>query len=61
MLWLNDLMAACVHNLSLVFLLMLSPLQNEIENENKINQNSSVNSYISSIWIIKVCLKDWGL
>ena len=56
-------MAVCVHNLPLVILLILSPLRNESENENKINQNSSVNirtiSYISSIWIIKICLKDW--
>ena len=40
----------------------ISPLRNESENENKINQNSSVNirviSYISSIWIITICLKD---
>ena len=37
-------------------------ITSESENENKINQNSSVNirviSYISSIWIIKICLKD---
>ena len=46
MLRLNDLMAVCVQNLPLVILLMLSPLRNESENENKINQNSSVNSYI---------------
>ena len=39
MLRLNDLMAACVHSLPLVNLLMLSPLLNESENENKINQN----------------------
>ena len=45
MLQLNDLMAVCVHNLPLVILLMLSPLRNEIENENKIHvyQKSSVN------------------
>ena len=42
MLRLNDLMAVCVHNLPLVILLMLSPLRNESENENKMNQNSSV-------------------
>ena len=40
-------MAVCVHNLPLVILLMLSPLRNEGENENKINQNSSVNIIIS--------------
>ena len=28
-------MAVCVHNLPLVILLMLSPLRNESENENK--------------------------
>ena len=63
MLRLNDLMAVYVHNISLVFLLMLSPLRNESENENKINQKSSLHikviSYISSIWIIKKCLKNW--
>ena len=65
MLRLNDLVAVCVHNLELVILQILSPLRNENENENKINQNtgSSVNIrviyYISSIWIIKICLKDW--
>ena len=37
MLHLNDLMAVCVHNLPLVILIMLSPLRNESENENKIN------------------------
>ena len=56
-------MAVCVNNLSLVILLMLSPSRNESENENKISQNRSVNirviSYISNIWIIKICLKDW--
>ena len=56
-------MAVCVHNLSLIILLILCPLRSENENENKINQNSSVNirviSYISSIWIITKCLKDW--
>ena len=50
---LNDLMAVCVNNLSLVILLMLSPSRNESENENKISQNRSVNikviSYLSSI------------
>ena len=63
MLRLNELMAVCVHNLPLVILPMLYPLRNESENENKINQNCSVNIraifYISSIWIIKKCLKDW--
>ena len=63
MLRLNDLIAVCDHNLPLVILLMLSPLWNKSENENKINQNSSVNIrvnfYILSIWIIKICLKDW--
>ena len=55
MLRLNDLVAVCVHNLELVILQILSPLRNENENENKINQNtgSSVNIrviyYISSI------------
>ena len=41
-------MAVCVNNLPLVFLLMLFPLRNESENENKIKQNGSVNiiSYI---------------
>ena len=34
-------MAVCVHNLPLVILLILCPLRNE--NENKLNQNSSVN------------------
>ena len=57
-------MAVCVHNLSLEILLLLSPLRNESKNENKINQNCSVNirviSYISNIWIIKICLKDWN-
>ena len=57
-------MAVCVHNLPLVILIMLSPLRNKSENENEINQNSSVNirviSYVSSIWIIKICLKDWN-
>ena len=43
MLRLNDLMVVCVHNFSLVILLMLSTLRNESENENKMNQNSSVN------------------
>ena len=56
-------MAVCVHNLLLIIILMLSPLRNESGNENKINQNSSVSirviSYISSIYIIKICLKDW--
>ena len=37
----------------------------KVKNENKINQNSSVNirviSYISSISVIKICLKDWVL
>ena len=42
MLRLNDLMAVCVHTPPpLIILLMLSPLPNESENENKINQNSS--------------------
>ena len=41
-------MAICVHNLPLVTLLMLSPLRNESENENKINQNSSVNIRVTS-------------
>ena len=58
-------MAVCVNNLPLVFLLMLfHALRNESENENKIKQNGSVNInyflYISSIWKIKICLKDWG-
>ena len=35
----NGLIAVCVHNLSLVILLILSPLRNEIENENKSNQS----------------------
>ena len=48
MLRLNDLMAVCVHNLPLVILLMLSPLRNESENGNKINQNSSVNITVIS-------------
>ena len=56
-------MAVCVHNLPLVIPHILSPLRNESENENKINQKCSVNirviSHISSIWIIKICLKDW--
>ena len=38
MLRLIDLMAVCVHNLPIVMLPMLSPLRNESENENKINQ-----------------------
>ena len=56
-------MAVCVHNIPLVNFPMLSPLRNESENENKINQNSTVNIrvtfYRSSIWIIKKYLKDW--
>ena len=63
MLWLNDLIAVYAHKLPLVVLVMLSPLRNESENENKFNQNSSINIrviyYISSIWIIKIYLKDW--
>ena len=39
-------MAVCVHNLPLVILLMLSPLRKESENENKINENSSVNNIL---------------
>ena len=42
MLRLKNLMAVCIHNLPLLNLFMLSPLRNESENENKINQNSSV-------------------
>ena len=40
---LSPVTAVCVHNNPLVILLMLSPLRNERENGNKINQNSSVN------------------
>ena len=43
MLRVNDLLTVCVNNLPLVILLILCPLRNESENENKINQNSSVN------------------
>ena len=46
MLRLNDLMAVCVHNLSLIILLMLSPLRNESEIID--NQNSSVNIRVIS-------------
>ena len=42
MLQLDDLMAVCVHNLPPVIPVMLSPLRNESENENKIYQKSSV-------------------
>ena len=49
MLRLNDFIAVCVHNLQLVILLMLSPLQNESENEKKIYQNSSVNIRVISL------------
>ena len=48
MLRLNDLMIVIVHNLPLVIILMLSPLRNESENGNKINQNSSVNITVIS-------------
>ena len=43
MLRLNDLIALCVHNLQLEILVMLSPLRNESENENKSNENYSLN------------------
>ena len=59
MLRLNDLMAVCVHNLPLVILLMLSPLRNESENQNKIDQNSPVNIRVISYIASKTCLKDW--
>ena len=48
MLRLNDLMSVCVHNLLLVILLLLSPLRNESENENKISQNSFLNIRVIS-------------
>ena len=43
MLRLNDLIAVYADKLPLVVLVMLSPLRNESENENKFNQNSSIN------------------
>ena len=48
MLRLNDLMAVCVHYLLIVILLMLSPLRNAPNDENKTNQNSSVNIRVIS-------------
>ena len=53
MLRLNDLMAVCVLNLPLVILPILSLLGNESENENKINQNSSV--YIPIHPLVRDC------
>ena len=47
----NDLMEVSFHNRLLVILLMLSPLRNENENENKINQKSSVNIRLIPIYI----------